>query len=49
MMGTKTIYNGIFLKRLCIPFVKHLIRKSISATEKNFFFELSTYYLNMLS
>ena len=25
MMGTKTIYNRMFYKVICIPFIKHLI------------------------
>ena len=32
MMGTKTIYDRIFLKCLCIPFIKHFminVRKNI--------------------
>ena len=31
-MGTKTIYNGMFLNVLCIPFIKHLmidVRKTL--------------------
>ena len=25
MMGTKTIYNRMFLKRFCVPFIKRLM------------------------